>query len=166
MRITLIAAVARNGVIGREGRLPWRLPGDLQRFKAVTMGHPVIMGRKTWESIGRALPGRLNIVVSRTAGLAAAGCVVAGSLDEALRAAGSSPEVFVIGGAALYREVLPRADQLHLTRVIADFEGDVRFPEYDPADWRLVATKEYPADDRNPWACRVELFERNGPLAV
>lgn len=166
MRITLIAAVASNGVIGRGGQLPWRLPGDLQRFKAVTLGHPVIMGRKTWASIGRALPGRQNIVVTRNRLLSAPGCRVVGNLEEALRAAEGADEAFVIGGAELYRAALPRADRLHLTRVLADLEGDAFFPEFDRAAWRAVAATEYPQDDRNEWPCRVEVFERIQRLAV
>ena len=160
MRITLIAAVARNGVIGRAGQLPWRLPGDLKRFKEITWGHPVIMGRRTWESIGRALPGRRNIVVSRRPGFSAPGCDVVGSLDDALAAAGGATEAFIIGGAELYRAALPRAARLHLTRVQADVEGDVRFPEIRAEEWRCIGTEDHPADERDPLACRVEILER------
>ncbi len=166
MRLTLIAAVARNGVIGRGGGLPWRLSGDLQRFKAATLGHPVIMGRKTWESIGRPLPGRLKIVVTRHPDQGQGADRVAGSLDDALRAAGGAEEVFVIGGAELYRAALPRADRLQLTRVLAEVEGDTRFPTFDPAAWSLVAEMDFPADERNEWPCRVEIFERKRPFAV
>jgi dihydrofolate reductase len=137
--VSLIAAMARNRVIGAGTRLPWHLPADLQRFKRLTMGAPVIMGRKTHESIGRALPGRRNIVITRRPGASWDGCEVAGSLDAALAAARDTPEVFVIGGAELYRLALPRADRLYLTLIDAEYPGDTLFPEFDPADWRETA---------------------------
>jgi len=147
-RITLIAAVAKNRVIGAGNALPWRLPEDLKRFKALTLGHPVIMGRKTWESLGRPLPGRTNIVVSRSAGFSAAGAMRAGSLDEALAAAAAthSDEVFVIGGADIYRQALPRAQRLQLTEIDLDFAGDVHFPPADPARWRETAREAHHAE--------------------
>ena len=133
MRISLIAALARNRVIGRGNQLPWHLPEDLKRFKALTMGHPVLMGRKTFESIGRELPGRLNLVISR-AGL---------SLDDALKKARESgtDEAFVIGGAQVYELALPKADRLLLTLIDRDVEGDTFFPAWDPAAWREVAAE-------------------------
>jgi len=145
-RITLIAALAKNRVIGAGNALPWRLPEDLKRFKALTLGHPIIMGRKTWESLGRPLPGRTNIVVSRAAGFGAAGATPAGSLDEALAAAAAtgSDEVFIIGGADIYRQALPLARRLHLTEIERDFAGDVHFPPVDPAEW-LETARETPA---------------------
>ncbi len=133
--VSLVAALARNRVIGAGGRLPWSLPEDLKRFKRLTMGAPVIMGRKTHESIGRPLPGRRNIVVTRQPGASWGGCEVARSLDAALVIAGDAPEVFVIGGAALYALALPRADRLYLTLIDAAYPGDVSFPEFDPVDW-------------------------------
>ena len=141
LRITLIAAVAKNGVIGAGNALPWRLPEDLKRFKALTLGHPIIMGRKTWESLGRPLPGRTNIVVSRTAGFSAPGTIPAGDLDEALAAAAAtgSDEVFVIGGADIYRQALPLARRLELTEIDRDFAGDVHFPPLAPAEWLETA---------------------------
>ena len=149
-RLTLIVARARNGVIGRDGSLPWRLPEDLAFFKRTTMGRPIVMGRRTWESIGRPLPGRRSIVVSRQAGLAAAGAEVVPSLDDALRLCGDSPEVFVIGGAQLYAEALPRADRLIVTEIDADFEGDTHWPAPDPAQWRESAREHLPpAGDRH-----------------
>jgi dihydrofolate reductase len=137
--VSLVAALARNRVIGAGNRLPWHLPEDLRRFKRLTMGAPVIMGRKTHESIGKALPGRRNIVVTRQPDARFAGCEVAGSLDAALALAGDVPEVFVIGGAELYRLALPRADRLYLTLIDADYDGDTFFPDFDPADWRETA---------------------------
>ena len=135
----LVAALARHRVIGVGNRLPWRLPEDLQRFKRLTMGAPVIMGRRTRESIGRPLPGRRNIVVTRERAATWEGCVVAHSLDEALALADDAPEAFVIGGAELYAQALPRAARLYLTLIDADYAGDAWFPEFDAAAWREVA---------------------------
>ena len=139
--LTLIAAVARNGVIGQDNRLPWHLPADLKHFKALTTGHAVIMGRKTWESLPekfRPLPGRQNIVVTRNAGYAAEGAVVVGSLPAALAAA-AGDEAFVIGGAELYQAALPLAARLQLTEIDADYAGDTWFPPRDPQQWRETA---------------------------
>jgi dihydrofolate reductase len=138
-RLTLIAAVARNGVIGRDNQLPWRLPEDLMRFKAVTAGNGVVMGRKTWESLPesfRPLPGRRNIVVSRNPDYVAEGATVVDSVAAALGIAADTNEVFVIGGAELYAQALPLADCLQLTEIDADFEGDARFPDFDRRQWR------------------------------
>jgi dihydrofolate reductase len=138
-RIALIAALARNGVIGIDNRLPWRLPEDLQRFRALTTGHSVIMGRRTWESIGKPLRGRQNIVVTRTHRPAEAGVEFAHSLDDALALARLPEPVFVIGGEALYREALPRARLLYLTEIQRDFDGDARFPALDRSQWRELS---------------------------
>ena len=151
MKISLIAAMADNGVIGRNNRLPWRLSADLQRFKALTMGKPVVMGRKTWESIGRPLPGRTNIVVTRDVGYRAEGCVVVHSVEQALEVAAGSDEVMVIGGANLYQQLLDRADRLYLTQVRADVEGDAWFPEFDSAQWREVERESHSRDDKNEY---------------
>jgi dihydrofolate reductase len=146
--VSLVVAAAANGVIGRENRMPWHLPEDLAHFKRLTLGHPVVMGRKTYESIvetlGKPLPGRTNIVVTRQAGFEAPGCVVSRSLDAALAAARESEEVFVIGGAELYRLALERADRVYLTRIHAAFEGDATFPALDPACWRETAREDHP----------------------
>jgi len=146
-RITLIAAVARNRVIGAGNALPWRLPEDLKRFKALTLGNPIIMGRKTWESLGRPLPGRTNIVVSRSKGFSAAGAIQVGSLDEALAAAAATgtDEVFIIGGADIYRQALPLAQRLQLTEIDRDFAGDVHFPPVDSAQWLETAREAHQA---------------------
>ena len=137
--LALIAARARNGVIGLDNRMPWHLPEDLAYFKRVTLGKPVVMGRKTFESIGRPLPGRLNIVVTRNPGWQAAGVQVAHSLDAALvlAAAAVPEEIMLIGGAELYRLALPQADVLYLTEIDAEFAGDAFFPEVDLARWRI-----------------------------
>lgn len=132
----MIAAVAHNGVIGVDNRLPWRLPDDMRRFRDLTTGHSVIMGRRTWESIGKPLPGRQNIVVTRAPGRSAADVEFAPSLDAALDMANRPEPVFVIGGEELYRQALPRADLLYLTEILRDFEGDARFPDFDRARWR------------------------------
>ena len=130
-RLTLVAAMGRNRAIGLDGRMPWHLPGELQHFKRVTMGKAVIMGRKTWESIGRPLPGRQNIVITRAAGYQAPGCDVVGSPDEAIAAAGDVEEIMVIGGSEIYALFLARADRLYLTRVHAAIDGDAFFPHDD-----------------------------------
>jgi dihydrofolate reductase len=160
MKLSLIAAMADNRVIGHENRLPWHLPADLQHFKAITLGKPVLMGRKTWESLGRPLPGRTNIVITRDAGYIAEGCVVAHSLEEAVRAAGEAAEIMVIGGAQLYRQALPLADTIYLTLVHAEFQGDTRFPDWQPKEWRETARIDHAADDRNPHAYSFITLER------
>ncbi|MDF3832797.1 dihydrofolate reductase [Cupriavidus basilensis] len=137
--LTLIVAKARNGVIGRDNALPWRLPEDLAHFKRTTMGAPILMGRKTWESIGRPLPGRRNIVVSRNRDLRIEGCEVANSLEDAQRLCVGVEQIFLIGGAQLYAEALPSADRLVVTEIDADVEGDAVFPAIDPRQW--VATE-------------------------
>ena len=153
MRLALIAAVARNGVIGRGGELPWRLPEDLQHLRRVTMGHPVIMGRKTWESLParfRPLPGRRNIVVTRTPAWRAQGAETAQSIDAALTLASESARAFVIGGGELYEAALPRADELVLTEIERDFDGDARFPAWDRSLFREVERARHraaPPDD-------------------
>jgi len=160
---SLVVAVARNGVIGRDNALPWRLPADLAHFKKVTLGHPVIMGRRTHESIGRALPGRENIVVSRNRDYAAAGCTVVGSLDAAWKAAGAAGEACVIGGTSLFREALPVADVIHLTEVEADVPGDTFFPEFDRREWRETEIARHAADARNAYPIRILRLERKRP---
>ncbi|OGA21506.1 MAG: hypothetical protein A3H34_06515 [Betaproteobacteria bacterium RIFCSPLOWO2_02_FULL_67_19] len=143
----LIAAVAANGVIGADGGLPWRLPEDLQHFKRMTRGHAVVMGRKTWASIGKALPGRKNVVVTRQAAFEAPGASVAASLETALALCQDQAVVFVIGGAELYRAALPIADGLLLTEIRRDYPGDTHFPEIDQAAWRETERQPQVAAD-------------------
>jgi dihydrofolate reductase len=150
-RLSVVVAADERGGIGHVGGLPWHLPHDLKRFKAITMGKPIVMGRRTWDSIGRPLPGRRSIVVSRQAGLAIEGAEVVGSLEEALGAASDAPEVCVIGGAELYRLALPRADVIHLTRVHATVEADTFLPALDPADWEEVSSERHAADERHAY---------------
>jgi len=146
-RIYLIAAVAANGVIGVNGKLPWQLPEDLKHFKRLTLGHPVIMGRRTWESLGAALPGRENIVVTRSAGYEAPGAARAASLDAALALCAGEPVVFVIGGERLFAESLPLAAGLVLTEIHRDYDGDTWFPKFDRTRWRESQREPHTAAD-------------------
>jgi len=138
-RICLIVALAANRVIGKNNALPWHLPADLKRFKALTMGHPVVMGRKTYESIGKPLPGRRNLVITRNRDYSAAGCETVHSLEEAIAACRGAGEIFIIGGAELYRESLPRAHCLEVTEIRAEFDGDTTFPEFSMSEWHETA---------------------------
>lgn len=161
MKICLIAAVAQNGVIGTGDRLPWRLPDDLRRFKQLTWGHPLILGRKTYESIGGPLPGRRMIVLTRQADYRSPSSVqVAGSLTEALDLCGPAPKAFIGGGSEVYRKALPIADRLYLTRVLAAVEGDRYFPEVDWSRWRLVQEEKHPADERHQFGFLFQEFGR------
>ena len=146
-RIYLVAAVAANGIIGANGQLPWRLAEDLKHFKRLTMGHPIIMGRKTWESLKGPLPGRDNIVITRQAGYEAPGAAVANSLEAALALCLGEAVVFVIGGAGLFAESLPIAAGLVLTEIYRDFEGDTRFPEYDRSRWKETQRERHVTAD-------------------
>jgi dihydrofolate reductase len=164
MKISLIAAVARNGVIGRNNDLPWRIRDDMRFFMHKTLGHHVIMGRKNYEAMGRPLPRRPNIVISRNRELAAE-CPVVPSLDAALalaRGAGE-PEAFVIGGAQIYAEALPIADVFYRTRVLADVPGDVFFPAFDESEWDIQIEREHAADDRNEHPFVIETLTRRRP---
>ena len=158
--ISLIVAAAENGVIGRQGELPWRLSDDLRRFKAITMDKPIVMGRKTWESIGRPLPGRHNIVITRQPGYAAEGCDVVSSVDAAVAASGDADEIMIIGGSEIYQLFLCRADRIYLTRVHADVEGDTSFALPDAVDWRLVSDERHAADDRNEFDYSFRRYDR------
>jgi dihydrofolate reductase len=144
-RIVLVAAVAANGIIGRDGKLPWHLPEDLKHFKRVTMGHPVIMGRKTWESLKGPLPGRENIVITRQARYEAAGAAVASSLEAALALCSGESIACVIGGEQVFKDSLPVASSLVLTEIKQDFEGDTRFPAYDRSKWKEAQREAHTA---------------------
>jgi dihydrofolate reductase len=150
-RVYLVAAVASNRVIGVDGKLPWHLPEDLKHFKALTLGHPVIMGRRTWESLGKPLPGRENVVVTRTPGYEAPGAGVASSLEHAVALCAGEPIVFVIGGEKLYEAALEFADGLVLTEIKKEFAGDARFPEFDRSRWRETQRKAHRAADGTPF---------------
>ena len=158
--ISLIVAMDRRGVIGLDGALPWRLSADLRNFKALTMGKPLVMGRKTHESIGRPLPGRQNVVLTRQEGYASAGCTVVHDVEGALAACAGFEEVMVMGGAALYEQFLPRAGRIYLTRVQAEVNGDTLFPPFDERAWIEVERRDHPADERNEYPCSFLLLER------
>lgn len=151
MKLSLIVAVSDNGVIGQEGELPWHLSSDLRRFKRLTMGHPILMGRKTYESIGRLLPGRTTIVMTRQADYELPGGLVAHELGQAIQFADQDEEVFVIGGGEVFRQALPIADKLYVTRVHAEVEGDVLFPDVDWNKWELAEQQRFVADQRNDY---------------
>jgi dihydrofolate reductase len=159
-RISLIVAVAKNGVIGAGNAIPWHLPAELRIFKSATMGHHIVMGRRTWESIGKLLPGRTTVIVTRQQGYEVPGAIVAHSLEAALAACRGDDEVFVIGGAQLFRETLPIADRLHYTVVDTEPAGDVRMPAVDWSAWHEVSAVESPPDERNAYAFRYAIYER------
>ncbi len=158
--ITLIAAMANDRVIGINNTLPWDLPADMKHFREQTMGKPILMGRKTYDSIGRPLPGRHNIVVSRNVDLAIEGCSVVPSIDAALEAAGDVPEVMVMGGASFYEQLLPHADRLVLTLIDLEIEGDAWFPALEGDEWSEVAREEHEPDEKNRWPYTFIEFER------
>ena len=160
MIISLIVAMDRQGVIGAHGALPWRLSGDLRHFKAITMGKPLIMGRKTHESIGRPLPGRQNIVLTRQQDYTAPGCDICHDAEQALAACTGAEEAMVMGGAALYEQFLPRAERIYLTRVQAEVDGDTWFPPFDESAWHEVERRDQPADERNEYPCSFLLLEK------
>lgn len=160
MKLSIIVAMDAKRVIGHENRLPWHLPADLKHFRQITMGKPILMGRKTWESIGRPLPGRTSIVITRDSNYTAEGCNVVHSIGEALAVAQGHDEVMVIGGEQLYRQVLLDADTLYLTLVEGDFPGDAFFPELNQSEWREVERNEHAPDDRNAHACSFIRLER------
>lgn len=162
MIVSLVAAVADNGIIGRGGGLPWRLPNDLRFFKLLTLGHTVIMGRKTWDEIGKPLPNRRNIVVTRDKTREFPGAERAPYLGSALALATAEDEVFVIGGGEIYRQALPMADRLYLTHVHATVEGDTRFPEWDAAHWTIVSEERHEADERHAHSFTIRRYDRTG----
>lgn len=167
--LTLVVAVADNGVIGRDQALPWRLPDDLKRFKALTLGKPVLMGRKTWASLGRPLPGRDNVVLTRDREFGgqpgARGALVVHSLAEALALFPRASEIAVIGGAEVYGAVLPFADRIEITRVHAEVDGDTWFPALAPTDWQPIKRETHAADERHAWAMTFETLARVSPRA-
>ena len=160
MRISIIAAMDRNRLIGNKNQLPWHLPADLAHFKQTTMGKPIIMGRKTFESIGRPLPGRDNIVLTRSADFHADGVRVARSLQQALDDAAGASEVMVIGGSTVYALALPRADRLYVTHVEGSFQGDAWFPVFDLEQWRIISCEEHAANHHNACDYRFVIYER------
>ena len=165
MTLSIIVAVANNNVIGRDNQLPWHMPADLKRFKQLTSGHHLIMGRRTFESVGKPLPNRINVVVTRRHEYQPPdGVAVARSLDEAISKAEAAgdPEIFIGGGTEIFNQVLHRADRLYLTRIHGEPEGDTYFPEFDDvSEWQLVDSEHYEADERNPYPYSFLTYERN-----
>lgn len=159
-RLSLIVAMAKNRVIGADGKIPWRLPNELQLFKRVTMGHHIIMGRKTWESINRLLPGRTTVIVTRQKDYAVAGAIVTHTLNDAIKVCGNDEEIFVIGGGELYREALPLADRIYLTTVDAEPAGDTRMPEFDLTQWTEISREDFASDDRHAYGYRFSVLDR------
>lgn len=161
--LTLIAALTAQRVIGRANRLPWHLPADLRFFKQTTMGKPLLLGRRTWESIGRPLPGRTMLILSHDPDYQAAGCQVAHSLPAALSALDNAPEIMVIGGATLYAQTLPYAHRLYLTVIAANLCGDAYFPDWQSDDWHLDWQQAHPADARHAYPYCFQRWERSTP---
>lgn len=149
MRLSIIVAVSQNNVIGKNNKLLWHLPKDLKFFKATTMGKPVILGRKTFDSVGKPLPGRINIVVSRKINLKISGCTVVNSLSLAIKSVENTDEVFIAGGGEIYRQALPIADRIYLTRVLKNFEGDTNFPQLNHSEWKIVSEEKHFADEKH-----------------
>ena len=162
MRISIVVAHSTNNVIGKDGGLPWHLSEDLKRFKAITLGKPIIMGRLTYDSIGRALPGRQNIVITRQAEFSAEGCDVVSSPDDALQIAGDAREVMVIGGGEIYRHFLPLADRIHRTRIESDIEGDTFFPTLADEEWSVVNIQKPAGNADHEWSVVYEVLDRVG----
>jgi len=160
--ISLLVAATENGVIGRDNGMPWHLPDDLRHFKTLTLGKPVLMGRRTFDSIGKPLPGRTNLVLTRASGWAVPGATAVTDLDAALRVSEAAPELVVAGGAQVYSLALPRAARVYLTRIHAVIDGDTRFPDLDTASWRETSRERHPADDRHAHAMSFITLERRG----
>jgi dihydrofolate reductase len=165
LKISLIVAMAKNRVIGAEGRIPWHLPNELKLFKSLTMGHHIVMGRKTYESINRLLPGRTTVIVTRRPDYTVPGAIVAHSVKEALDACKADDECFVIGGAELFRETLPIADRIHLTVVDAEPAGDTFMPEFDTSAWQETSSQTFPADEKHAHSYRYAVYERKSKSA-
>ena len=160
MKLSAIVAVSNNMAIGVDNDLPWHMPADLGHFKQSTMGCPVIMGRKTYDSIGRPLPGRKNVVLTRSENLSLDGCIIVNNLEEALLQVKDASEVFIIGGQQLYQQALPIAKRLYLTHINAQFEGDTFFPDYSHIEWKQVSLDGHAADEKNNWSYQFEVLER------
>lgn len=160
MSLSLIVAAAENGIIGVDGELPWRLSNDLKRFRQLTTGHHIIMGRKTYESINRLLPDRTTVIVTRNQDYEVPGAIVVNSVDEAVKAVADDSEPFVIGGAEIYRAVLPQVDRIYLTHVKVALEGDAVFPSLDPEQWAITEQQEFPADEKNEYPTVFCIYQR------
>lgn len=159
-RVSIIVAMAKNRVIGAANGIPWHLPNELKLFKSVTMGHPIVMGRRTYESINRLLPGRTTVIVTRQPGYQVPGAIIAHSLEDAIAACPADDEIFVIGGGELYKSALPMADRIYLTTVDAAPDGDTFMPEFDLGEWRETSSQSYPADNEHRYAYRFAVYDR------
>jgi dihydrofolate reductase len=159
--ISLLVAMDRNRLIGKDNDLPWRLPADLAYFKKMTMGHPIVMGRKTYESIGRPLPGRENIIITRNSTYSAVGCKVIQSIDEIIELSKTKTETFVIGGSEIFKEILPFVDKLYITEIEEEFEGDTYFPNIPFEDWKLISREKGIQDEKNPYEFYFCVYERS-----
>ena len=162
MRVSIVVAASTNNVIGRQGKLPWHIPEDLRRFRQLTIGKPIVMGRRTYDSIGRPLPGRRNIVISGQQGLRIDGCEVVASPDEALRLAAGAEEMMIVGGERIYELFLARAECIHMTRVHVSVDGDAFFPELHVREWQVLWSEEHPATAERPVAFTFESLGRTG----
>ena len=160
MSLSIVVAMDKNRLIGKDNKLPWRLPADLAYFKKITTGKSIVMGRKTYDSIGRPLPNRRNIVISRNSKTLITGCEVLTNIDEVLSITKDEDEVMVIGGASLCEQLLPQVSRLYITKIEGKFDGDVYFPEYDESDWRQVSCESHPSDDSNQHAHHFLILER------
>ena len=158
--ISLLVAMDKNRLIGKDNDLPWRLPADLAYFKRVTMGHPIVMGRKTYESIGRPLPGRENIIITRNTDFVAPGCKIIYTIEDILKLEAEDKEVFVIGGSEIFNEILSSANKLYITLIEDCFEGDTYFPEVRTEEWQLISEEKGIKDDKNPYDYYFQVFER------
>lgn len=159
-RVSIIVAMAKNRVIGAANGIPWHLPNELKLFKSVTIGHPIVMGRRTYESINRLLPGRTTVIVTRQPGYQVPGAIIAHSLEDAIAACPAEDEIFVIGGGELYKSALPMADRIYLTTVDAAPDGDTFMPEFDLGEWRETSSQSYPADNEHRYAYRFAVYDR------
>jgi dihydrofolate reductase len=159
--LSIVVALSENNVIGSKNNLPWKLSGDLKRVKVLTMGHHLIMGRKTFESIGRPLPGRTTIIITRKKDYHIEGCLIASSLSEAIELSKSDNEAFIFGGGEIFREALPHVKRIYMTRVHAHINGDTFFPEINYSEWKEISREEFPADEKNQFPCSVITLERN-----
>lgn len=158
--LAIIVALSENNVVGIENRLPWKISADLRRVKALTMGHHILMGRKTHESIGKPLPGRTNVIISRNGNYSAEGCVIVNSLDAALELAKQDPEIFVFGGGEIFKQALPLVQKIYMTRVHTNIDGDTYFPELNPEEWQLTEEERHAADEKNEFDYSFLTYER------
>ncbi len=161
--VSIVVAAAENNAIGGDNRLLWHLPNDLRFFKRITSGHPIVMGRKTYESVGKPLPNRRNIIITRQAGYSVEGADVVGSLADALALCESEPTVFIVGGGEIYRQAMPVVDRVYLTRVHASVAGDAFFPDLEPQEWELVSAEAHASDERHAFAYTFEVYDRKLP---